>query len=146
MIARLASGALLSLWAVAAVGAQRSPGELLSPGVSAASPDSTFHLSGVVTHEATGRPLPRVLVTVPVRDGSLKAVSDSLGIYRIAHVPRGRYTITAQARGYYIEYRVLTVLCPGDLVDFSGRPIAAPGECDEPRQVLNFFMREDRIR
>ncbi len=67
-------------------------------------------VSGCVTDEATGRPIPNAFVflrpvdTTERRFGRLFAFSDSMGNYTISGVPAGSYIAIAYKPGFYREF------------------------------------------
>src|SRR5689334_4453244 len=86
-----------------------------------ARPDS-FELHGTVRDEASGHPMPGVLI-IPDSVAAHRAVTDSSGKYRLIGLPHGSYFISARKFGYYVERREITVACGVVVVDNQGKVV-----------------------
>ena len=109
-----------------------------------AQPD-TFELIGVVRDEASGRPLPGVLIQ-PDTSREHRVFTDSTGSYRVAALRRGNYSVAARKIGYYVERREITVSCPVIVTDERDRALYDPGPCDTSPATLNFYLRPQNLR
>jgi len=59
--------------------------------------DTRVSLQGLV-RDASGTPIPNVLISIPVINRSIKTASD--GTFTLSEIPQGTYAVTLQARGY----------------------------------------------
>ena len=59
-------------------------------------------ITGTVTDAATGKPVPDVVVTAksPALQGEEVVVTDAAGLYRLAQLPPGEYTIKLEKESY----------------------------------------------
>ena len=62
----------------------------------------TSVITGTVTDAATGKPVPDVVVTArsPALQGEQIVVTDAAGLYRLAQLPAGEYTIALEKESY----------------------------------------------
>lgn len=59
--------------------------------------DTRVSLQGLI-RDASGTPIPNVLVSIPILNRSIKTASD--GTFTLSEIPQGTYAVTLQARGY----------------------------------------------
>ncbi len=98
-------------------------------------------ITGTVTDECTGAPLPGVIILV--LNGSIVesfGLTDSNGIYSIDTVAPGMYTVTATKNNFLIGSATVSISGMPVIVDFSLTPIALPPANIFGCAIINKFI------
>lgn len=95
-------------------------------------------ISGVVTDAATGKPLPNA--NILILPGSHGAAADANGMYSIAGVPKGSYTIRASFIGYATKEKQIEYGNAPLQIDFALEPQPIPG----PRIEVSAMRAKER--